>query len=79
MSKDNKKNIVTLNSLKSFTKSSSMDSIKAAVLAAILGLVFGFIVMLPLFIAIPNKLMQPFLYRPIYRRATAYHGLFFHW
>ena len=46
MSKDNKKNIVTLNSLKSFTKSSSMDSIKAAVLAAILGLVFGFIVML---------------------------------
>ena len=46
MSKDNKKNIVALNSLKSFTKSSSMDSIKAAVLAAILGLVFGFIVML---------------------------------
>lgn len=46
MSKDNKKNAVTLNSLKSFTKSSGMDSIKAAVLAAVLGLVFGFIVML---------------------------------
>ncbi len=46
MSKDNKKNMVTLNSLKSFTNSSSMDSIKAAVLAAVLGLVFGFIVML---------------------------------
>lgn len=46
MSKDNKKNMVTLNSLKSFTSSSGMDSIKAAVLAAVLGLICGFIVML---------------------------------
>lgn len=45
MSKNNK-NAVTLNSLKSFANSSSMDAIKAAVMAAILGLFFGFIVML---------------------------------
>lgn len=46
MSKDNKKNLVTLNNLKSFSNSASMDAIKAAVMAAILGLVFGFVVML---------------------------------
>ena len=46
MSKDNKKNAVTLNNLKSFTNSSSMDSIKSAILAAVLGLICGFIVML---------------------------------
>ncbi|MDD6882044.1 MAG: ABC transporter permease [Firmicutes bacterium] len=51
----NKNNAVTLNSLKSFSNSQSFDAIKAAVMAAVLGLVFGFIVML---IANPSQALS---------------------
>ena len=57
MSKDNKKNAVTLNNLKSFANSSSMDAVKAAVLAAVLGLFFGFVVML---LANPSQAVSGF-------------------